>query len=313
MPYLTCSSCGLPTYIVSEGTCPSCGTVLRRTSPPVGPRPAESAADEQVRAKLAMAMRELGADTALLTEVRDGREHIRWQAGRGPVRRAARSRSRDTICDRLLSGRIGSVVADIARRARARRASRPATCAPTSACRSPPRTRVRTCSAASRTRSGRTSATADVRVPARPRREPAPRSVRRLALLALLAFAACGGDDGGASAGGDRPRPSGVRSRRSARSRRRCSSRRRRTTTRVFVVEQGGTIRIVGSDDAVPGHHRPASARAASKACSGWRSRPTTRRAGCSTSTTRTRTGRTRSPSTGARTTTAPTRTPSAS
>ena len=112
MPYLTCSSCGLPTYIVSEGSCPSCGTALRRTSPPVGPRPAESATDEQVRAKLSMALRELGADTALLTEVRGGREHIRWQAGSGPYVGRAVPLS-DTICDRLLSGEIGSVVNDV--------------------------------------------------------------------------------------------------------------------------------------------------------------------------------------------------------
>lgn len=112
MPYLTCSSCGLPTYIVSEGACPACGTVLRRTSPPVGPRPAETAADEAVRAKLAMAMRELDADTALLTEVRGGREHIRWQEGTGQYQGRAVPLS-DTICDRLLNGQIGPIVADV--------------------------------------------------------------------------------------------------------------------------------------------------------------------------------------------------------
>ena len=113
MPYLTCSSCGLPTYIVSEGSCPSCGTVLRRTHPPVGPRPTASAADGEVRAKLQMACRELSADTALLTEIRDGREHIRWGVGEnGYVGRAFALR--DTICERLLDGRIGSVVADTA-------------------------------------------------------------------------------------------------------------------------------------------------------------------------------------------------------
>ena len=45
MPYLTCSSCGSRTYIVSEGTCPSCGTALRRTSPPAGPRQRRGRAD----------------------------------------------------------------------------------------------------------------------------------------------------------------------------------------------------------------------------------------------------------------------------
>ncbi len=109
MPYLTCTSCGSRTYVVSEGTCSSCGAVLRRTTPPAGPR---SAADEHVRSKLAMAMRELRADTALLTEVRDGREHIRWQEGEGPYLGRAIPLS-DTICDRLLSGTIGPVVADV--------------------------------------------------------------------------------------------------------------------------------------------------------------------------------------------------------
>jgi GAF domain-containing protein len=109
MPYLTCSSCGSRTYVVSEGTCPSCGTALRRSSP-AGPR---SAADDQVHAKLAMAVRELRADTALLTEVREGHEHIRWQAGAGPY--AGRSVPLpDTICERLLSGQIDHVVPDVA-------------------------------------------------------------------------------------------------------------------------------------------------------------------------------------------------------
>ena len=109
MPYLKCSSCGSRTYIVSEGTCPSCGTALRRASPPAGPR---SVADEQIRTKLSMAMRELRADTALLTEVRDGHEHIRWQAGSGPY--AGRSVPlSQTICERLLSGQIEPVVGDV--------------------------------------------------------------------------------------------------------------------------------------------------------------------------------------------------------
>jgi len=109
MPYLKCSSCGSRTYIVSEGTCPSCGTALRRTSPPAGPR---SVADEQIRTKLAMAMRELRADTALLTEVRDGHEHIRWQAGSGPYVGHSVPLAH-TICERLLSGQIDPIVSDV--------------------------------------------------------------------------------------------------------------------------------------------------------------------------------------------------------
>jgi hypothetical protein len=107
MPYLTCSSCGLPTYVVSEGTCPACGARLRRTNPPLGPR---SFADV-IRAKLDMACRELRADAALLSEIRDGREHVRWAAGDWP--HGTRSFPlRDTVCERLLAGRIGPIVPD---------------------------------------------------------------------------------------------------------------------------------------------------------------------------------------------------------
>jgi GAF domain-containing protein len=60
-----------------------------------------------------MACRELRADSALLTEVRNGREHIRWGAGdTGYVGMSVPLE--DTLCARLLDGRIGSVVADTA-------------------------------------------------------------------------------------------------------------------------------------------------------------------------------------------------------
>ena len=111
MPYLTCASCGLRTYVVSEGACPSCGTVLRRMLPPAGPRPARPDRDGQVRAKLAMACRELDADAALLSEIRGGHEHVRWGAGEADYVGAIVP-LRDTVCERLLDGRIGPVVAD---------------------------------------------------------------------------------------------------------------------------------------------------------------------------------------------------------
>lgn len=114
MPYLTCSSCGLRTYAVSEGTCPSCGTALRRSKPSAGPRPALPERDEQLQAKLAVACRELHADSALLSEIRSGREHIRW--GEGETGYVGLSLPlADTVCGRLLEGRIGNIVADTAR------------------------------------------------------------------------------------------------------------------------------------------------------------------------------------------------------
>ena len=111
VPYLTCTSCGLRTYAVSEGTCPSCGTRLRRSVPPAGPRPTRRDRDGEMRVKLAMACRELDADTVLLSEIRGGHEHVRWGAGEvGYVGMSVPLR--DTVCERLLDGRIGSVVAD---------------------------------------------------------------------------------------------------------------------------------------------------------------------------------------------------------
>ena len=103
MPYLTCESCGLRTYAVSEGTCPSCGTGLRRPVPPAGPRPARPDRDGQVRAQLAMACRELDADAALLSEIRAGHEYVRWGAGEDGLRRARRAAARHRV--RAAAGR----------------------------------------------------------------------------------------------------------------------------------------------------------------------------------------------------------------
>jgi GAF domain-containing protein len=97
--------------VVSEGACPSCGTRLRRTLPPAGPRPARPDRDGEVRAKLAMACRELDADAALLSEIRSGHEYVRWGAGEDAFV-GATVPLRDTICERLLDGRIDSIVAD---------------------------------------------------------------------------------------------------------------------------------------------------------------------------------------------------------
>jgi hypothetical protein len=111
MPYLTCSTCGLRTYAVSEGTCPSCGTGLRRAKPVAGPRAFDFERDGQLRAKLQMACRELRADTALLSELRGGREHVRWGVGEAGFVGSSFPLT-DTVCARLLDGRIGNVVSD---------------------------------------------------------------------------------------------------------------------------------------------------------------------------------------------------------
>ena len=107
MPYLTCPQCGTPTYVVSAGDCASCGTPLRPRAPR-GPRPAR---ENPVRAQLALACRELEADSALLSEIADGRERVRWAAGRGGYEGVS-AKLEDSICQKLLDGQIGPLVAD---------------------------------------------------------------------------------------------------------------------------------------------------------------------------------------------------------
>jgi GAF domain-containing protein len=64
-----------------------------------------------MRAKLAMACRELDADAALLSEIRGDREDVRWGAGEaGYVGLSVPLR--DTVCARLLDGRISNIVSD---------------------------------------------------------------------------------------------------------------------------------------------------------------------------------------------------------
>ncbi len=110
MPYLSCPKCSLPTYCVSEGTCPACGTRLRAPRAGAGPRPTQSGA-EAVRAELAILCRELDMDSALVSEITGGREVVRWAAGEGDWSSVSVALE-ETICQRLLDGRIGPVVTD---------------------------------------------------------------------------------------------------------------------------------------------------------------------------------------------------------
>ena len=73
----------------------------------------------------------------------------------------------------------------------------------------------------------------------------------------------------------------------------------------MFVVEQAGTHPVSSAQARRSWTSRPRRRPAASRACCRWPSRPTTRRAGCSTSTTPTRTATSRSSSTRRRATTA--------
>ncbi len=110
MPYLSCPTCSLPTYCVNEGTCPACGTRLKAPRAGAGPRPVRSGG-EAVRAELAMLCRELDMDSALVSEITGGREVVRWAAGEGDWSSVSVALE-ETICQRLLDGRIGPVVTD---------------------------------------------------------------------------------------------------------------------------------------------------------------------------------------------------------
>ena len=234
-------------------------------------RPAGRPAPEPRRArcapKLAMACRELDADAALLSEIRDGREHVRWGAGgyAGVV-----APLRDTICERLLDGRIGSVVHDTTAepalaippwRRRHPRLHRRA--------RSRPRTRAPTCSAAWRTRRGRTSgrptcascrawrrACARARAVRRGSRSRRPCWSPRLRWRRQRRRG-----DAGAAGGGDRPAAAACACSRSAPSTSRCTSPRRPATASACSsssrAARSARAAAARSSTAVPRRQRP--------------------------------------------------------
>jgi GAF domain-containing protein len=66
---------------------------------------------EAVHAELAMLCRELDMDSALVSEITGGREVVRWAAGEGDYATVSAALE-ETICARLLDGRIGPLVSD---------------------------------------------------------------------------------------------------------------------------------------------------------------------------------------------------------
>jgi GAF domain-containing protein len=66
---------------------------------------------EAVRAELAMLCGELDMDSALVSEITGGREVVRWAAGEGDYASVSAALE-ETICARLLDGRIGPLVID---------------------------------------------------------------------------------------------------------------------------------------------------------------------------------------------------------
>jgi GAF domain-containing protein len=70
-----------------------------------------NASDAAVHAELAMACRVLDMDAALVSEIAGGRERVRWAAGEEGYAGVSLPLE-ETVCRRLLDGRIPTIVAD---------------------------------------------------------------------------------------------------------------------------------------------------------------------------------------------------------
>jgi GAF domain-containing protein len=113
MPYVRCRSCQLTSYAPrSGGVCPDCGA-------PLSLRGAEAAGGDPGRrldALLRLTRELLDADIAILSQIRGRREVIERFAGDWPHADLAEGSSlplADTICQRLLDGRIGNFIGDV--------------------------------------------------------------------------------------------------------------------------------------------------------------------------------------------------------
>ena len=113
MPYVVCPECGLRTYCVREDQCPRCDAALRAGA--IG-LPPESTLDSAILPALALARRELAMDAALVTEISTTSETVRWALVNGwpdNLRPGMSWPLKDTICRRLLDGRIDGAVGDV--------------------------------------------------------------------------------------------------------------------------------------------------------------------------------------------------------
>ena len=118
MPYLRCIGCGVVSYAPVNGAgaaCPECGVpwpasvdeVVHSTDP-----------GRRLDALVRMTRDLLDVDAALLSEIADGHETVRLAAGEWPELGPLPGPSvplEETICRRMLEGRIGNVVPDAAR------------------------------------------------------------------------------------------------------------------------------------------------------------------------------------------------------
>lgn len=116
MPYISCPRCAVTTYCVTQEECPLCGTLLDAGGVSHGPLPRTTRTTGPIGRALRMARERLGIEAALLTEVCDEHEIVRdvVQDGAFPdIAAGLAAPLQDTICRRLLEGRIPNLVPDV--------------------------------------------------------------------------------------------------------------------------------------------------------------------------------------------------------
>jgi GAF domain-containing protein len=118
VPYVRCASCGVLSYTspgATSGACPECGVPAARA----GDGPEGSDGSERRLDTLMRLTRDLlDSDVAILTEISHGRETARRAAGEWPGMDSFEgewSPLEETICQRMLEGRIGNYVCDAQR------------------------------------------------------------------------------------------------------------------------------------------------------------------------------------------------------
>ena len=113
MPYVVCPDCGLRTYLVREDSCPRCDAPLRGRA--FG-RPPEDWIADAILPALSLARRELEMDAVFVGEMDDECETVRWAVVDGwpsDLRAGVSWPLSESICRRLLDGRIDGAVADV--------------------------------------------------------------------------------------------------------------------------------------------------------------------------------------------------------
>lgn len=109
MPYVRCPTCNLSTYSVRGEHCPRCDTPL---VVPAGPTTPEALLEKA----LGLVRRELDVDVALISEVTEHYEVVQRvdaAAGAEAPPPGTAVPLADTICQRLLEGRVGPVIGDV--------------------------------------------------------------------------------------------------------------------------------------------------------------------------------------------------------